>query len=95
MSGYKTDQRRLLHRGREFHFVSYEGHTADPRRSRPATAPSWCLMRAGKRWRVMEQIADLSDVELDRRLHEWLDANVFSSSTVSQPHARRHSPPLR
>lgn len=78
MSGYKTDQRRLLHRGREFHFVSYEGLAANPRRSQAATAPTWCLMHAGKRWVVMEQVPDQTVDALELQLHQWLDANVFA-----------------
>jgi hypothetical protein len=29
MSAYRNQQHRLVHRGKEFHFVSYEGLPAD------------------------------------------------------------------
>ena len=78
MSAYKTDQRRVLHHGREFHFVSYEGVAANPRRGQIAAPPTWFLMRAGKRWFVMPQIPDQTSADIDRQLHEWLDLHVGS-----------------
>ena len=80
MSGYKTDQRRLLHRGREFHFVSYEGLAANARRGEPATPPTWFLMIAGKRWLVMPQVPDQSVEDLDQQLHGWLEAHAFPAA---------------
>ncbi len=78
MSGYKTEQHRLFHRGRTFHFVSYEGQPADEKRHQPETPPSWFLMLAGKRWMVGPQVAETVPAELDRQFVEWLDARVFS-----------------
>lgn len=77
MSGYKTNQRRVTHRGREFHFVSYEGVAANPRLGNAASPPTWYLMTAGKRWEVMPQVPDQTEADLDRQLHAWLDAHVF------------------
>lgn len=82
MSSYKTAQRRLQHRGREFHFVSYEGQTADPRREKEATPATWFLMHAGKRWAVAPQDTDLGADELDEFLAVWLDENVFIGPTA-------------
>ncbi|MGH7586892.1 MAG: hypothetical protein ACREMH_11645 [Gemmatimonadales bacterium] len=79
MSAYKTDQRRVLHRGREFHFVSYDGVPANVRLGLEATLPTWCLMRAGKRWTVIPQLHDQADGDLEVALREWLDANVFAA----------------
>ncbi len=93
MSSYKTDQRQLVHRGRQFHFVSYDGTPANPRLAQDATQPAWYLMSAGKRWPVMPQVADLSEAALDRALLEWLDAHVFppafSVPTTVPPRKRR------
>jgi hypothetical protein len=76
MTTYKVDQRHLKHLGREFHFVSYEGRPANPRRNEPALAPEWFLMGPGKRWSVMpHEIAQPTD-EVDRQLIAWLDANL-------------------
>ena len=74
---YRTEQRFVTHRGREFHFVSYEGQPADPRKSLDATPPSWYLLNAAKRWVVLPQIADESEEDTDRRLVDWLEENVF------------------
>jgi hypothetical protein len=71
------EQRRLIHRGRAFHFVSYDGQPANPARDQPAVPPSWFLMNAGKRWPVMTQVFGQDQLELDRCLAEWLDSNVF------------------
>ncbi len=77
MSGYKTDQRRVVHRGREFHFVSYEGHSADPAKDRSAVPATWFLMSAGKRWEVGPQIAGQETADLQARLVQWLDEHIF------------------
>ena len=78
MSKYKTQQHRLVHRGRSFHFVSYEGHPADVRREELETPPTWYLMLAGKRWMVSPQVGETAPADLDREFGEWLEAHVFS-----------------
>jgi hypothetical protein len=84
MSGYKTQQHRLIRRGRTFHFVSYDGQPADLKHSQPETVPSWFLMLAGKRWVVSPQAAVAEPAELDRQFGEWLDAHVFSGAPAVQ-----------
>ncbi len=79
MSGYRVEQHRLNHRGRTFHFVSYEGSPANPTKQLPATLPTWYLMSAGKRWEVMPQQSGQDVAERDRLFAEWLDANVFAA----------------
>ncbi|MCC6317272.1 MAG: hypothetical protein IT361_06215 [Gemmatimonadaceae bacterium] len=74
MAAYKTEQRFLVHRGVECHFVSYEGQAANPRKSLPATPPTWYFMKSGKRFAVMEQVAGQSEAEVDRLLLGWLDS---------------------
>lgn len=80
MSAYKTQQHRLVHRGRSFHFVSYEGRPADVKRQQPEMPPTWYLMLAGKRWMVSPQAGEITPAELDRQFGEWLDAHVFSGA---------------
>ena len=80
MSGHKTDQRRVVHRGREFHFVSYDGIAANPNLGSAASPPSWFLMNGGKRWLVMPEVPDQPEADLDRELHAWLDLHVFLSA---------------
>ena len=74
-----VEQRRLLYRGREFHFVSYDGVPANPKRAVPATAPAWWLMSGGTRWEVMPFQPGQTPQELDREFTAWLDANAFDS----------------
>ena len=77
MSSYKMEQRRLVHRGREFHFVSYEGHLANPVKEVLAMPPTWFLMQGGKRWPVMPQLRDQQPDEVERGLISWLESHVF------------------
>jgi hypothetical protein len=82
MSSYKTQQLRLLHRGRSFHFVSYEGQPADLKKQLAEQPPTWFLMLAGKRWKVGPQVGEAAPGELDRQFGEWLDAHVFSGAAA-------------
>jgi len=79
MSRPTVEQRRLLYRGREFHFVSYDGLPANLKQAQPATAPAWWLMSAGTRWEVMPFHPGHDEAELDRAFMAWLDAHVFQS----------------
>jgi hypothetical protein len=84
VSGYKTQQHRLIRAGRSFHFVSYEGQPADLKRLKPETPDAWYLMLAGKRWIVSPQSADTAPEELDRQFGEWLQSHVFSDTPAVQ-----------
>lgn len=77
MSSYKTDQCRIVHRGREFHFVSYDGHVANIPKNEAAAPAMWYLMMAGKRHEVMLQQAGQLATERDQLLADWLDEHVF------------------
>lgn len=83
MSRALVQQRRLWYRGREFHFVSYDGLPANPKRGQPATEPAWWLMSAGARWEVMPFHADRDEAELDDAFTAWLDAHAFASAHES------------
>jgi hypothetical protein len=63
------------------HFVSYEGASANIKKGHLATAATWCLMRAGKRWPVMEQVAGQSAEELDAMLLAWLEQQNFPAES--------------
>lgn len=82
LTSYKIEQRRLTHRGREFHFVSYEGRLANERRSETALPPMWYLMSSGKRLEVMPQTPGQDEIALDLALVRWLDQNVFGLSAT-------------
>ncbi|HEU4699345.1 MAG TPA: hypothetical protein VFS40_09200 [Gemmatimonadales bacterium] len=77
MSRHTVQQRRLVHRGREFHFVAYEAQVANAHRGLTAVPPSWFFMNEGKRHLVMPEVPGQAPEETERRLIAWLDANVF------------------
>lgn len=77
MSSHKVEQRRLSHRGREFHFVSYDAQLANERRGVEAVPPMWHLMIEGKRRPVLPHEPGQDPVELDEALIRWLDEHVF------------------
>jgi hypothetical protein len=82
MSSYKIEQRRLLHRGREFHFVSYEARIATERRGEAAIPPMWYLMAAGKRRPVMEQVLGQEPGDIDRLLLAWIEEHILPPAPV-------------
>jgi hypothetical protein len=85
MSSYKNEQHRVAYRGRDFHFVSYEGQPADDRHGRPAVPPMWYLMQAGKRWPVMRQHPGEPTEAVQRALRDWLEANAFTTGAAATP----------
>jgi hypothetical protein len=72
VTAYKVEQRRVHYRGRDFHFVSYDGHPANERRGEPGAPPMWFLMGAGRRWPVIPQLLGQADEEIERALVGWL-----------------------
>ena len=89
MSSYKNEQRRLSHRGREFHFVSYEAQAANERRGEPAIPPMWYLMNEGKRRRVVPHVPGQTLVELDDALLQWVDEQVYGLVVLPANRKRR------
>ena len=75
MSQYVVEQRRVAYKGRDFHFVSYEGETN--KATKETGPPMWFLMSAGKRWQVCEQVRGQPVEEIDARLMGWLDTHIF------------------
>lgn len=80
MSKLSVEQVHLLHRGRVFHFVLYEGQPEDRKRNRAAIDPAWFLMTAGKRWEVMPHAPDQAEPVRDGLFAAWLERNVFPSA---------------
>lgn len=76
MPSYKVEQRHVTFRGRDFHFVSYEGHGANERRGEVEEPAMWCLMNEGKRRPVMPQVAGQDEIELDRALLGWVQEQL-------------------
>lgn len=88
VGSYRVEQRRLKHRGRHFHFVSYQGRPANTRRGESALADMWFLMSEGKRYAAIPQVRGQDIAELDRALLAWVDEHVFAQAAelVEQPH---------
>ena len=78
MSTYKTNQQYVQHRGRRFHFVSYEACQANPRTGTTAMPATWFLMSAGKRWAALEEVEEQDNDTLIANLVLWLDTHVFA-----------------
>jgi hypothetical protein len=72
VSSYKVEQCRIHYRGRDFHFVSYDGHPANERRGEVAAPPMWYLMGPGRRWPVMPHVLGQPVAEIERALVDWL-----------------------
>jgi len=72
VSSYKVEQCRIRYRGRDFHFVSYDGHPANTRRGELAAPPMWYLMGPGRRWPVMPQIIGQPEPDVEQGLVAWL-----------------------
>jgi hypothetical protein len=83
MAGYKTDQCRIVHRGKEFHFVSYEGQAPNEAKGIVETPPSWYLMRAGHRHEVMPQVDGQEETDRDRQLGEWIESFIFHPPAIA------------
>ncbi len=88
MSSFKSEQRRLIHHDREFHFVSYEGRIANERRGEDALPPMWFLMSGGRRTAVMPHTLGQDVAALDKSLLHWLDLNVFTEPAAPAKVAR-------
>ena len=80
MSSYKTNQHHLVHRGRAFHFVSYEARDANPRTGEAAMPATWFLMSAGKRWAALAEQPGQDTTKVIAALALWLDHHVFSTT---------------
>jgi hypothetical protein len=80
MTVYQTAQEFIVYRNRRFHFVSYEGRQADLARQRDELPPTWFLMRANKRWPVMEQVPHQDRDQLHQQLTNWLEQNIFTGT---------------
>jgi len=77
VSAPTAEQHRVTIRGRELHFVAYEGIPANPRRGYPAVPPTWYLMSWGKRHKVMEYLIGQPVEERDAALRKWAEENAL------------------
>ena len=75
---YRTQQRYITFLGVERHFVSYEGHPANPRKALEAMPPMWYLVQGGRRWAAIEEVLGQEETETERLLTAWLEAQGFT-----------------
>ena len=78
MGGFKNEQRRLTHRGKVFHFVSYEAQDGNAAKNLPAMPATWYLLSAGHRWPAIPLQEGHPEAETDAALAEWLESQVFT-----------------
>ena len=75
MSNYKTDQCRLLHRGKEFHFVSYEAHEANAARNEIAAhVPEELKQERLQRFMTLQ--AEISASKLAKKIGKVIEVMV-------------------
>lgn len=90
MSSHKPQQRHLIIRGRDFHFVSYQGSTGNPQRAQLPFPAMWYLMVEGRRCPVLPYEVGRSLAEVDAALTEWAEDNAIGP--VESAHLIRVGP---
>lgn len=88
MSAFKAQQRHLTIRGRDFHFVSYEGSRGNVQRARLPYPAMWYLMVEGRRCPAFPCDPSLSLPELDAALGAWAQDNALGPVEVPSPAIR-------
>ena len=78
MGAFRNEQRRLTHRGRDFHFISYEAQAANPARKQQEMPDTWYLVSSNNRWPAIPLIEGQPEPELIAALALWLDTSVFA-----------------
>lgn len=77
MATFRHEQHRITHRGRAFHFVSYEATTANPAKKIEELPDTWFLVSSGNRWPAIPHVPGQPAAELDTLLIAWLENVVF------------------
>ena len=88
MSAFKSQQRFITIRGRDFHFVSYEGRPANVRRGEEAAPAMWYLMVEGHRCPALLWEQSQSLDEVDRDLAKWAADHAFGPPGEPEPATR-------
>ena len=96
MSAFKPQQRHLSIRGRDFHFVSYEGGPVRRREGEPIIPAMWYLMVEGRRCAALPWDPAQSLADVDRALERWVADNT-TGPVEQRPKAAppRAQPPNR
>jgi hypothetical protein len=93
MASLSTEQRRVVHRGRTFHFVSYEAEERKGPGDRPPRGPTWYLVSSNNRWPAVPYQAGQPMDEVDALCIAWLEEAVFAPLPPAPPPAPE--PPQR
>jgi hypothetical protein len=90
MPAFKPEQRHLVVRGRSFHFVSYEGRPANPRRGEEPEPAMWYLMVEGRRFPAFPCDPTQQAPQVDAALERWA---VLNAMEPKRPVAAPAPPP--
>ena len=93
MASMKHEQCRLTHRGRTFHFVSYEAEDANPDKKLPGRPPTWYLVSSNNRWPAIPYLPEQTAAEVEAQCVAWLEAVVFAAAPPAP--AAAPEPPQR
>ncbi len=93
MPSLSHEQRRLLHRGRTFLFVSYDSEDPRGAKTTPARGPTWYLVSSNNRWPAVPYRAGQAPAEVDALCIAWLEEVVFAAPAA--PPAAPEAPPQR
>lgn len=83
MAAFRHEQHRVTHRGRAFHFISYEETAANPARHVEARPDTWFLVSSGNRWPAIPLVPGQAVAELESQLVAWLESTVFGQPAAA------------
>ncbi len=89
MAAFKSEQRRIVVRGRDFHFVSYEPRPANASRGEEQQPAMWYLMVNGRRFPAFPCDPKQASAALDQALAAWAERNAIGPAAESAPPARQ------
>ena len=85
MATFRHEQHRVTHRGRAFHFVSYEATEAHAGKKIEARPDTWFLVSSGNRWPAIPHVPGVALPDLEAQLVAWLEATVFAPVPAPMP----------
>jgi len=83
MATFRHEQHRVTHRGRAFHFVSYEATTANPNKHIEELPDTWFLVSSGNRWPAIPHVPGQPITDLESQLVAWLEQVVFAKPMMA------------
>ena len=83
--GLSHEQRRIVHRGRTFLFVSYDAEPAPPKKPEAGKPAKWYLVSSNNRWPAVPYVPGQDATEVDALCVAWLEAEVFGPPAPPRP----------